>query len=108
MTSDTKDNFYVGSYSNATGGDAIFRVGIGVLTTPNAAVRGSSSATNVTTIVNDVTGCSPAPTLTFPAWGSGTAANGSLVFTANGLVRLHLESAALVAAQRFGAPNELQ
>ena len=66
LTTDGKGNFYVASYSNAAGGDAAIKVGIGNLTATSAAVGTPSTTTNITTILNDE-GCSPAPVVNFSA-----------------------------------------
>jgi hypothetical protein len=72
LTTDGNGNFYVASYSNAAGGDAVIKVGIGNLTATSAAVGTPSTTTNITTILNDE-GCSPAPVVNFSAL-EGTAA----------------------------------
>jgi hypothetical protein len=73
MTTDEKGNFYIAAYSGATGGDAFQRVGIGQLVTPSGAVGSPVTATNVTTILNDVQSCTPAPTVTFTASENGSS-----------------------------------
>jgi hypothetical protein len=78
LTTDGNGNFYVASYSNAAGGDAVIKVGIGSLTATSAAVGTPSTTTNVTTILNDQ-GCSPAPTVNFSALEGTTS---STEFTA--------------------------
>ena len=71
LTTDGTGNFYVATYSNAAGGDAVIKVGIGNLTATSAAVGTPSTTTNITTILNDE-GCSPAPVVNFSAL-EGTA-----------------------------------
>ena len=71
LTTDGNGNFYVASYSNAAGGDAAIKVGIGSLTATAAAVGTPSTTTNITTILNDE-GCTPAPVVNFSAL-EGTA-----------------------------------
>ena len=66
LTTDGKGNFYVATYSNSAGGDAVIQVGIGNLTATSAAVGTPSTTTNITTILNDE-GCSPAPVVNFSA-----------------------------------------
>jgi hypothetical protein len=79
LTLDSKGNAYVATYSNSAGADSAMQVAINNITVPNAAVAGSSSATNVTTILNDG-GCSTNPTVSFSATENGAA---STDFSAN-------------------------
>lgn len=69
LATDGHDNFYVVTNS---GGDAAMHVGVGMLAVPPSSQGGNSSATNVTTILNDE-GCSSPPVVNFSA-GSGSPA----------------------------------
>lgn len=79
LTLDSKGNAYVATYSSSAGGDVAMQVAINNITLPNAAVSGSSSATNVTTILND-DACGNTPTITFTATENGST---STEFSAN-------------------------
>jgi hypothetical protein len=79
LTLDSKGNAYVTTYSNSAGGDVAMQIAIDNITAPSAAVAGSSSATNVTTILNDGA-CSTNPVVAFSATESGAA---STEFSAN-------------------------
>jgi hypothetical protein len=70
MATDGKGNFFVDN--NISTGDVMDQVSIGNLSVPTASLGSSSSATNVTTILNDGP-CSGTPTATFAATESGTA-----------------------------------
>jgi hypothetical protein len=70
MATDGKGNFYVDN--NITSGDVIDLVALGNIVTPTAWIGKSSTATNVTTVVND-SSCTSSPTLTFAATENGTA-----------------------------------
>jgi hypothetical protein len=69
LTTDGKGNFYEATYS---GGDAAVHIAIGTLTLPTTGVGTPSSASNVTTILNDV-GCSASPTVSFAATEGGAS-----------------------------------
>jgi hypothetical protein len=66
LTTDGKGNFFVTTYNNSTGGDSAERVAIGTVTLPSTGVGTPSTATNVTTVMNDVA-CSASPTVSFAA-----------------------------------------
>ena len=72
MTSDGAGNFYVSAYSNSTKGDALSHVAVDVLTAPQTNLGSSGTATNVSTILNDVTNCS-STTVTYAADENGAA-----------------------------------
>ena len=79
LTLDSKGNAYVATYSGSAGADVGMQVAINNINLPNAAVPGSSSASNVTTILNDG-GCSTSPVVTFSATENGAS---STEFSAN-------------------------
>ena len=79
LTLDSKGNAYVATYSNSAGADVGMQVAINNINLPNAAVPGSSSASNVTTILNDGA-CSTSPVLAFSATENGAS---STEFSAN-------------------------
>jgi hypothetical protein len=79
LTLDTKGNAYVATYSNSAGADVAMQIAINNITLPNAAVLGSSSASNVTTILNDGA-CSTNPVVAFTATENGAS---STEFSAN-------------------------
>ncbi len=79
LTLDSKGNAYVATYSNSAGADVGMQVAINNINLPNAAVPGSSSASNVTTILNDGA-CSTSPVVTFSATENGAS---STEFSAN-------------------------
>jgi hypothetical protein len=68
LTSDGLGNLY-----EADNGGNIYRIAVDTLIVPTAPVGNPSTATNVTTFLNDG-GCSPAPTVTFAATGTSAAA----------------------------------
>lgn len=72
LTTDGNGNFYVASYSNAAGGDAAIKVGIGEITATSAAVGTPSTTTNITTILNDE-GCTSSPVVNFTATQGSSA-----------------------------------
>jgi hypothetical protein len=72
LTLDSKGNAYVSTYSGTAGADVAMEIAIDNITVPSAAVAGSSSATNVTTILNDGA-CSTSPAVTFSAAENGAA-----------------------------------
>jgi Chitobiase/beta-hexosaminidase C-terminal domain len=79
ITLDSKGNLYLATYSSSASSDVAMEIAINNVTLPNAAVAGSSTATNVTTILNDG-GCSTSPVVTFSATENGAA---STEFLAN-------------------------
>lgn len=79
LTLDSKGNAYVATYSNSAGGDVAIQIAIDNITLPNAAVPGSSSVSNVTTILNDGA-CSTNPVVAFSATENGAD---STEFSAN-------------------------
>ncbi|HTV08382.1 MAG TPA: chitobiase/beta-hexosaminidase C-terminal domain-containing protein [Candidatus Aquilonibacter sp.] len=79
LTLDSKGNAYVSTYSSTAGGDVAIEIAIDNISLPNAAVPGSSSVSNVTTILNDGA-CSTNPVVSFSATENGAA---STEFTAN-------------------------
>lgn len=79
LTLDSKGNAYVATYSSSASADVAMQIAINNITLPNAAVPGSSSASNVTTILNDG-GCSTSPVVVFSAAENGAA---STEFSAN-------------------------
>lgn len=79
LTLDSKGNAYVSTYSSSAGGDVAIQIAIDNISLPNAAVPGSSSASNVTTVLNDGA-CSTNPVVAFSATENGAA---STEFTAN-------------------------
>ncbi len=70
MATDGKGNFYVDT--NLASGDVIDEVAVGNIVTPPASIGSSSTATNVTTVVND-SSCTSSPTVTFGATEAGSA-----------------------------------
>jgi hypothetical protein len=89
MTTDGVGNFYVSDYSSSTQGDALTHLGVNVLTVPQTNLGSSGDATNVSTIVSDITSCSSAnvtygateagsPTTEFSAATSGSCSTVSL------------------------------
>ena len=76
---DSKGNAYVATYSNSAGGDVAIQIAIDNIALPNAAVPGSSSVSNVTTILNDGA-CSTNPVVAFSATENGAS---STEFSAN-------------------------
>ena len=88
MTTDGAGNFYILNYSNALGADAAEHVTVGLIALPNSNLGTSSSVTNVTTLLNDISNCSSS-TISYAAAENGTtstefsaATNGSCA-TAN-------------------------
>jgi hypothetical protein len=79
LTLDSKGNAYVATYSNSAGGDVAMQIAINNIALPNAAVPGSSSASNITTILNDGA-CSTNPVVAFSATENGAS---STEFSAN-------------------------
>jgi hypothetical protein len=79
LTLDPKGNAYVSTFSNGAGKDVAIQIAIDNISLPNAAVPGSSSVSNVTTILNDGA-CSTNPVVAFSATENATA---STEFTAN-------------------------
>ncbi len=79
LTLDSKGNAYVATYSNSAGADVGMQIAINNINLPNAAVPGSSNASNVTTILNDGA-CSTSPVVTFSATENGAS---STEFSAN-------------------------
>ncbi|HEX5285243.1 MAG TPA: chitobiase/beta-hexosaminidase C-terminal domain-containing protein [Bryocella sp.] len=79
LTLDSKGNAYVATYSSSASSDVAMEIAINNITLPNAAVSGSSTASNVTTILNDG-GCSTSPVIVFSATENGAA---STEFSAN-------------------------
>ena len=79
LTLDSKGNAYVATYSNSASADVAMQVAINNINLPNAAVPGSSTASNVTTILNDGA-CSTSPVVTFSATENGAS---STEFSAN-------------------------
>jgi Chitobiase/beta-hexosaminidase C-terminal domain len=79
LTLDSKGNAYVATYSGSAGADVAMEVAINNIAVPNAAVLGSSTATNITTILNDG-GCSTSPVVSFSATENGAS---STEFSAN-------------------------
>jgi hypothetical protein len=79
LTLDSKGNAYVATYSNSAGGDVAIQIAINNISLPNAAVLGSSTATNVTTMLNDGA-CSTSPVVAFSATENGAS---STEFSAN-------------------------
>ncbi|HEV2576218.1 MAG TPA: chitobiase/beta-hexosaminidase C-terminal domain-containing protein [Acidobacteriaceae bacterium] len=79
LTLDSKGNAYVSTYSSSASSDVAMQIAIDNITLPNAAVPGSSTASNVTTILNDG-GCSTSPVVSFSATENGAA---STEFSAN-------------------------
>ncbi len=79
LTLDSKGNAYVATYSGSASSDVAMQIAIDNITVPNAAVAGSSNATNVTTILNDGA-CSTNPVVAFSATENGAA---STEFSAN-------------------------
>ncbi len=79
LTIDPKGNAYVSTYSSTAGADVAIQIAIDNITLPNAAVAGSSTASNVTTILNDGA-CSTSPVVAFSATEGGAA---STEFSAN-------------------------
>jgi hypothetical protein len=70
LTLDSKGNAYVATYSNSAGSDVAIQIAINNIVLPNAAVPGTSSASNVTTILNDGA-CSTNPVVAFTATENG-------------------------------------
>jgi hypothetical protein len=68
MTSDGLGNLYI-----ADNGGNVYRIAVDNLSVPTAPVGNPSTATNVTTFLNDGS-CSPAPTVTFASTGTSAAA----------------------------------
>jgi len=79
ITLDSKGNVYLATYSGSASSDIAMEIAINNIALPNAAVAGSSTATNVTTILNDGA-CSTSPVVTFSATENGAA---STEFLAN-------------------------
>lgn len=79
LTLDAKGNAYVATYSNSAGADVAMQIAINNISLPNAAVDGSSSVSNVTTIMND-DACGNTPVLTYTATENGAS---STEFSAN-------------------------
>lgn len=83
LTSDGHDHFFAAAYSNSAGGDAAFSVNIGNAFAGSALLGNSVSATNVLTILNDVTNCSGSPSVSFSSTSNqfSAATSGSCATT---------------------------
>ena len=79
LTLDSKGNAYVATYSGSASADVAMQIAINNISLPNAAVSGSSSVTNVTTILND-NACGNTPSVTYTATENGAS---STEFSAN-------------------------
>jgi hypothetical protein len=71
LTTDGKGNFFVTAYSNTAGGDAASKVSVNLLTAPATTSGTATTATNITTFLNDGD-CTSTPTVAFTASEAGT------------------------------------
>jgi sugar lactone lactonase YvrE len=72
LTTDGQGNFYAAGYNNTAGTDAVSRIAVGNLAAPTVAIGSTTTATNITTALNDAA-CSATPTVSYAATEGGSA-----------------------------------
>lgn len=104
LTSDGAGNFYVSAYSNSEGGDALSHVAVDVLTVPQTNLGSSGQATNVSTILNDVSSCS-STSVTYAATEGGTSTSEFSAATSGSCTTGSLANASVIPTTVTFNPN---